>query len=89
MTLIAFSATAQHHLKGSKGFDVGGGLTKHGVFGDVNFDMNLDSKLFVKAGLIAEFGEGKSISYKTFLLDIGGYYNVASLGNKLYINPGV
>lgn len=85
-----FYANSQHHIEGSNFIEVGGGITKHGYFGDVNYDKQLKSKLFLKVGLLADFGklEESKTNYSTFMFNSGLFYNLFNLGHKVYFNAG-
>lgn len=86
--VCSLGAFAQHHTQGTKGFDLGLGITKHGMYFDVNYDMSMSSKVFLKTGIIMELGEVSTVNYQTYLLDVGAYYGAFNVGHKLYVNPG-
>jgi hypothetical protein len=90
MLTLGITSFSQHHLKGSKFIEVGGGITKYGFFGDANFDMQIKPKLYVKSGLLAEFGNLKSSNtkYQSYMLNVGSFYNLFNLNHKLYVNGG-
>lgn len=90
---LAYLAIGQHHLKGTKGIGMEGGVTKLGVYIGPSFDYNLSPKLYLKTDILGEFGnvslDQSTVKLQSYYLDVSMYYNLFKIKDFMYLNAGL